>query len=114
MGSGIVSRVDRVKFLGIHLDESLNYNYHINYVFGKISKSLGVLNRLKFVLPKDVLQFLYQSLIKPYLLYGIEVWYSSTTSTEKSYLEFRNFQLERYAFFESILTLLRILSNCQY
>ena len=61
-----LKRVNVVKFLGIYIDENLTWKYHIDHVCNKISKSIGVIARLRFVLSTKTKLSLYYSLI--YLL----------------------------------------------
>ena len=65
---------DSVKYLGVTIDSRLNFDDHINLLCGKISRSVGVLSKLRHVLPLKALQNLYYSLIYPHLLYGIIIW----------------------------------------
>ena len=53
--------------------------YHLfgNTLLSKISKSVGVLFKLNSYLPPNILKMLYNSLILPYLNYGIESWYGA-------------------------------------
>ena len=37
----IITKVSRVKFLGVAIDENLTYKDHVNKVRSKISKSVG-------------------------------------------------------------------------
>ena len=67
-------RVAEFNFLGITVDENLNWNAHIQKVYNKISRTLGVMCRLKTFLPLHVLRILYNSLILPHLQYGILTW----------------------------------------
>ena len=69
-----VDRVTDFNFLGITLDEQLNWRSHINKISAKISKSIGILYKLKHFLPLCVLKMLYHSLILPHLSYGILLW----------------------------------------
>ena len=78
MGDGVVSRVSSIKFLGVIIDENLNFGNHIEFIKSKVSKSVGVLNKVKYFLPKSILLMLYVSLIEPYLRYCIEVWGSAS------------------------------------
>jgi len=78
IGDSVVGRADYIKFLGVYLDEHLTFKNHIQHVVSKISKSTGLMYKLRSFLPQDILQTLYQSLIYPYLLYGIEVWFSTS------------------------------------
>ena len=63
-----------IKFLGVYLDKHLTFKSHVNYISKKISKSLGILHKLKFYLPLQIMKTLYLTFIYPYLLYGIEAW----------------------------------------
>ena len=73
-------RIEQVKetvFLGVFLDEHLSWKPHISQVARKISKSIGVINRARFFLPKPCLKTLYYCLVYPYLHYCIIVWGSA-------------------------------------
>ena len=63
-----------VKFLGVFLDEHLSWKNHIQYLNGKISNSLFIMNRVKRIIPKDTLKTIYYALIYPYLTYGLLAW----------------------------------------
>ena len=65
---------DTVKYLIITIDNKLNFEEHINALATKISRSLGVLSKLRHILPKSALCNLYHSMIHPHLLYAITVW----------------------------------------
>ena len=57
-----------------NLDPYLNFQYHIKYLEGKISRNVGLLFKLNQVLPASALVTLYNSFIYPYLSYGIVLW----------------------------------------
>ena len=44
-----ITRKSRVKFLGVFLDENLTWKPHINHVCKKISKSIGIIYRARFI-----------------------------------------------------------------
>ena len=69
-----IKLVEKFDFLGITFDTSLNWKPHVDKIASKISKSIGVLNRIKTYVPKPILKTIYHSLITPYLYYGILVW----------------------------------------
>jgi len=77
MDGSEITRTDCVKFLGLYLDQHLTFKQHINHVSEKVSKSLGILSKLRYFLPHATLKMLYQSLIHPYLSYGVEAWGSA-------------------------------------
>ena len=69
--------VQSTKFLGIHIDEALNWSKHINYVCKKVSSGLYALNKMKHILFKEHMKFAYYSLIYPFIYYGITIWGNS-------------------------------------
>ena len=42
-----ISRVDHTKFLGVVIDDKLNWSYHINSIKNKIAKGIGVISKAK-------------------------------------------------------------------
>ena len=63
--------VDNFNFLGIAIDKHLSWTYHINLLCAKISKITGIINRLKHVLPVDILRTIDHFLILCHLTYGV-------------------------------------------
>ena len=66
--------VDEFNFLGIIFDKHMSWKSHINKLANKLSKYIGILNKLKRILPLNIKLTLYNSLIKPHLKYGILLW----------------------------------------
>ena len=58
------------KHLGMHLDEKLNFNHHINEKIAKANKGIGRIRKLVQVLPKQSLITIYKSFIRPHLDYS--------------------------------------------
>jgi hypothetical protein len=75
-----IDRVHVTKFLGVQIDENLDWNHHIWYVKSKISKHIGILNRARKYFGGNAIRTLYCSLILPYLLYCVEVWGNTYSS----------------------------------
>lgn len=69
-----ITLVTRTKFLGITIDDKLNWKPHIALIKNKISKHIGIFYRLRHAVPKHILQTLYNSFILPHLSYGITSW----------------------------------------
>ena len=57
-----IDRVNDFKFLGLIISSNLKWNKHINHISIKVSKVIGIMFRLRTILPSDVLQTLYSSL----------------------------------------------------
>ena len=63
-----------IKYLGILIDKNLTWKHHIDTVSLKISKSVGLLAKLRHFVPQQILLKIYQSLIYPYIIYGLAAW----------------------------------------
>ena len=62
------SPIPAIKFLGVYLDQNLNFKYHINQINSRISKSLFSIRRVKNVLTPVALKSLYYSLIHSHIV----------------------------------------------
>ena len=72
--NNIIDKVLDFNFLGIHFNEQLNWKSHIDKLSVKCCRILGILNRLKGILPLNIKIILYNSLMLPHLNYGITLW----------------------------------------
>ena len=63
MDNKIIDKVLDFKFLGIHFNEQLNWKSHIDKLSVKCCRILGILNRLKIILPLNIKIILYNSLM---------------------------------------------------
>ena len=59
------------------MDENLNWKSEISHVANKVAKSISIISRCSFFLPKSSLRMLYYSLIYPYFYYCNIVWAST-------------------------------------
>ena len=64
-------------FLGVMFNSQMNWNTYINYIVSKISRTVGILYRLKDIYPQSVLLTLYNTLILPHFHYCLLLWGSS-------------------------------------
>ena len=69
-----ISEKDQVKYLGIMIDSTLSWRNHIDNVSTKISKTIGLLYKIRYFVDMKIIKTLYYSLVFPHLTYGIEVW----------------------------------------
>ena len=60
--------------MGITKDEKLNFAEHIIKFTCKISRSVGILSKLKNILPFTAYRKLYYSMFHSHLLYGTVLW----------------------------------------
>ena len=69
-----INRVHVTKFLGIYIDDKLNWKYHINTVRSKLSKVAAIIYRASCLINQDGIYLLYCSLFLPYINYCSEIW----------------------------------------
>ena len=62
------------RFLGVIFDSKLKFKEHTQVISKKISRSIGIMYRLRNFLPRTTMTSLYYSLVFPYLNYCIQVW----------------------------------------
>ena len=77
LGESFIQETQHTKFLGLILDRHLTFKNHIDHILSKISRSVGVLFKLNSFLPTNILKMLYNTLILPYLTYGVECWHAA-------------------------------------
>lgn len=66
--------VKEFNFLGVMLDENLNWKSHVQKVSSKVAGVAGTLSRLKRFLPSNILKTIYNALIQPHLNLGVLLW----------------------------------------
>lgn len=66
--------MSEIKFLGVVIDQKLKWKQHIEYIKGKISKSLAILYKSKDILNYKALYIIYCTLIVSYMSYCVELW----------------------------------------
>ena len=69
-----INRVHVTKFLGICIDDKLNWKHHINTVRSKLSKVAAIIYRASCIINQDGIYMLYCSLFLPYINYCSEIW----------------------------------------
>jgi len=67
--SASIKRVDYCKFLGVYLDQNLNWKKHIQEITSKITKTIGIISKLKHKLPTRILYSLHNTMVLPYINY---------------------------------------------
>ena len=48
--NNVLEQVDNTKFLGVYIDQHLERNTHVNFIAAKISKSVGLLYKAKYLI----------------------------------------------------------------
>ena len=69
-----ISIIEHTKYLGVQVDQYMNWENHINHVIKKISRALGMIRHAKNFLPLTTLQTMYKSIVEPYFRFCCPVW----------------------------------------
>ena len=69
-----IDKVCNTKFLGIVLDDRLNWKEHIQYIKNKTNKAIGIFKKLRPYINISTMVSLYYSFIYPHLMYCVHVW----------------------------------------
>lgn len=76
-----IENVNNFKFLGVNIDKNLSWETHINFIANKLSRTNGIICRLKNMLHPNVMRLIYGALFQPYLNYGITAWGFASSSS---------------------------------
>ena len=69
-----LEEVDHAKYLGVLVDNKLNWSFQINAVKLKLAKGTGLLAKIRHYVPPDTLKSLYFSFVNPYIDYNLLNW----------------------------------------
>ena len=64
----------KIKYLGIILDHRLTWKPHLTELSKKLSRSVGMLFKIRDLCPTTVLRSLYFSIFNSHLSYGLPIW----------------------------------------
>ena len=74
IGQGTLKQTSQCKYLGLVIDNKLNWAAYIAHVKIKISKCVGILIKARPCLSRKCLLDLYHSFAYPYLIYCVDIW----------------------------------------
>ena len=63
-----------VKYLSVLIDRRLSWKNQIDHLCNRISRTVGIISKLRHFLPRYVLLKIYKSLLHPLLSYGVNIW----------------------------------------
>ena len=66
----VIEKQELIKFLGVLLDENLNWEEHVKHTDNKIAKNLGFFYKARPFLERNILLTLYYSYILTYINYA--------------------------------------------
>ena len=70
-----VEQVSSTKSLGVHIDQNLNWDFHIKEISKKIASGISAIKHIRNLFPREILLAIsYNSLIQPHFNYCSVVW----------------------------------------
>ena len=87
------------KCLGLHVDEWLRFNQHIEYLVKKVNTFCGLIYRIRHMFPRNCLLMFYNSYAKSLINYGI-IAYGATAKLNLSKIEMAQGRIMRAIFFK--------------
>ena len=91
---------ETVRYLGIEVDNHLNFKSHIELVISKLNKMGGLMYRLRKILKTSQLLAVYKAYIKPIIQYGVIVYGATSRSILKP-LESKIKHISKIIFFKN-------------
>ena len=83
-----IERMHEARFLGVIMDESLNWSKHINAFHTKMSRYIGLMYKIKKVLALQTRLQIYHSFVQSYVNYCSLVWgFSNKSNLEKLFIK---------------------------
>ena len=76
-----LEKVTSYKYLGVIINETVNWSEHIEMIQRKVLQRLGMLRRIKHLLPQSTREVVVNTLILPLLDYGDLVWGDKSNDT---------------------------------
>ena len=99
-----IERVNNFKFLGLQINEHLTWADHVNHVSLKISRAIGILNKIKFQVPQHILLTIYHSLVMSHCNFHLVIWGHNCASIFK--LQKKAIRIITHSHFQSHTSLL--------
>jgi hypothetical protein len=65
---------DGKKDIGVHVDENLSFNKHMQYQVNKANSIMGLIRRIYAHLDEQSFKYLFQALVRPHIEYAEAVW----------------------------------------
>ena len=74
-----------VKYLGIYIDENLNWNTHLAKLKPKLSRAVVMLSKLKYLVNKNTLKMVYFGIFSSIFSYRAQIWRQHNQKNSKFY-----------------------------
>ena len=86
----LIRRVNKLRCLGLIVDDRPSWKEHISYISSKVSRNIGILKRVRECVTKETLLIMYRTLIEPCFRYCNTTWGNCGTTLLKKLQTFQN------------------------
>ena len=87
-----------VKYLGVHIDEHLNWKSHITNVAAKLRRANGAISKLRHFVLTKILVNVYLAIFSSHARYGSQIWGLCDNSVTHRILTLQNFAMRLMTF----------------
>ena len=84
LNNATLEKSNEVKYLGVLLDNKLDFKKHINSVAAKMTKFTGLFYKLRFILSIKQLVLVYKSFVQPVIQYGVFIYGTASKKSLKT------------------------------
>ena len=63
-----------VKYLGVHLDEHLNWKHHVSTIAAKLRRANGAISKIRHYVPTKTLLNVYHAIFVSHVRYAAQIW----------------------------------------
>ena len=75
-----MKEVENAKYLGVYMDNKLNWNVHIDNIKLRLSKGISILSLIRHFVPESILRSLYFTFINSHTDYNLINWGTAPSS----------------------------------
>ena len=80
IGEDFISRVKHTKYIGLTIDENLNWEHHINELCKSLSQYFGIFYNIRHYISPHIARSIYFACVYSKIKYGIEIYGSASTN----------------------------------
>ena len=86
INGNVIHRENKVKYLGLIIDEKLSWRDHTDYLIASLSTFYGISKKIRHLVPKQHKLTIYRAYVLTEIRYGIEI-YGSLNETLSNWLQ---------------------------
>ena len=82
-----IKKVDNIKFLGIHMDSKLSWQYQVNNTVNKLKQAKYIFKCCKAYLPNHSKKLFYNAHVVSHIMYGSILWAPMINNTQRNKID---------------------------